>query len=84
MEGFLDALYAYAQETRITAYLDSREYHKITADLEKDWEVFRAALTAEQSQKLDALLLKERKAGYLEGEAAFCCALSIGVGLGRL
>lgn len=84
MEGFLRALYDYAQEQKIEDYLESWEYRRATYDLEADWTAFRATLTVEQDQRLDALLSRERSAGELEEEAAFCCGLSIGVGLGRL
>ena len=84
MEGFLDALYEYAQETRITSYLDRWKYQRATDALEEDWEAFRATLTEEQDKKLNALLMRENKVTYLEDRAVFSCALSIGVGLGRL
>lgn len=84
MEEILDILYAYAQETQIDAYLNTWEHLRLTYDLEEDWEAFRSMLTAEQDRRLDALLLKEKKAGQLEEKAAFCCVLSMGVSLGRL
>ena len=84
MEEILDILYAYAQETQIDAYLNTWEHLRLTYDLEEDWEAFRSVLTAEQDRRLDALLLKEKKAGQLEEKAAFCCVLSMGVSLGRL
>ena len=84
MEEILDILYAYAQETQIDAYLNTWEHLRLTYDLEEDWEAFRSVLTAEQDRRLDALLLKEKNAGQLEEKAAFCCALSMGVSLGRL
>ena len=84
MEEIRDILYAYAQETQLDAYLNTWEHLRLTYDLEEDWEAFRSMLTAEQDRRLDALLLKEKKAGQLEEKAAFCCALSMGVSLGRL
>ena len=84
MEGFLNALYEYAQEQGVAPYLETREYRRAVCDLEEDWEAFRAALTAEQDRSLAALLTRQRNVGNLEEEAAFCCGLSIGVGLGRL
>ncbi len=84
MKGFLEALYQYAQEERIGRYLESREYYRAVCDLEENWTAFRSGLTAEQGERLDALLGQERQVGYLTEEAAFCSALSIGVGLGRL
>ena len=84
MEGFLDALYEYAQEQGVAPYLETWEYRRATCDLEAAWETFRATLTAEQDRDLAALLGRERNAGYLEEEAVFCCGLSMGIGLGRL
>ena len=84
MEGFLNALYEYAQERGIAPYLETREYRRAVCDLEADWTVFRAKLTAEQDRDLAVLLSRERDAEELEEEAVFCCGLSIGVGLGRL
>lgn len=84
MEGFLDALYEYAQEQGIAPYLETWEYRRAAYDLEEDWTAFRSTLTAEQDQDLDALLTRERNAEYLEEEAVFRCGLSMGIGLGRL
>lgn len=84
MEGFLDVLYEYAQEQGIAPYLETREYRRATYDLEADWTSFRSTLTKEQGLGLESLLAREREARYLEEEAVFCCALSMGVELGRL
>lgn len=84
MEGFLDALYEYAQEQGMAPYLETREYRRATCDLEADWTAFRSTLTAEQDKGLASLLTRERNAGYLEEEAVFRCGLSMGIGLGRL
>lgn len=84
MEGFLRTLYEYAQEQRITPYLETWEYRRATYDLEADWTAFRSTLTAEQDRILDALLNRERNAACLEDQAIFSCGLSMGVGLGRL
>lgn len=84
MEGFLDALYEYAQEQGIAPYLETWEYRRATYDLEADWTAFRSTLTAEQGRDLAALLTRERTAEYLEEGAVFRCGLSMGVGLGRL
>ena len=84
MEGFLHALYEYAQDRCVMPYLETWEYRRATCDLEEAWTAFRSTLTAEQDRRLDALLLKEKKAGQLEEKAAFCCVLSMGVSLGRL
>lgn len=84
MEGFLHALYEYAQEKHVLSYLETWEYRRATCDLEADWTAFRSTLTAEQEQRLKALLDRERSAGELEGEAIFPCGLSIRVGLGQL
>lgn len=84
MEGFLDVLYEYVQEQGVASYLETREYRRATYDLETGWACFRSTLTAEQERDLAALLARERDAGYMEEEAVFCCALSMGVELGRL
>ena len=84
MEGFLDALYEYAQEQRIAPYLETWEYRRATYDLEAEWRAFRSTLTAEQDRDVTALLARERNAEELEKEAVFCCGLSMGIGLGRL
>ncbi len=84
MEGFLHALYEYAHDRCVMPYLETWEYRRTTYDLEEDWTVFCSTLTAEQTQSLNALLSRERKAACLEDKAIFCCGLSIGVGLGRL
>lgn len=84
MEGFLRALYEYAQDQRVTPYLETCEYRRATYDLEEDWTAFRSTLTAEQTRILDALLDRERNAACLEDQAIFSCGLSMGVGLGRL
>ncbi len=84
MEGFLRALYEYAQDQRVTPYLETWEYRRATCDLEEDWASFRSTLTAEQARILDTLLDRERNAACLEDQAIFSCGLSMGVGLGRL
>ena len=84
MEGFLDALYQYAQDQGVISYLETREYRRAVCDLEENWIAFRAGLTAEQGKRLDALLEQERKTGYLAEEATFTSGLSIGISLGRL
>lgn len=84
MEGFLRALYEYAQDQRVMSYLETWEYRRATYDLEEDWTAFRSTLTAEQARILDALLNRERNAACLEDQAIFSCGLSMGVGLGRL
>ena len=84
MEGYLRALFEYAQDTQGRVYLETWEYRRAVCDLEENWEAFRSGLTAEQGQALDALINQERKAGYLTEEAAFAGGLSIGVSLGRL
>ena len=84
MEGFLRALCEYAQDQRVTPYLETWEYRRATYDLEEDWTAFRSTLTAEQARILDALLNRERNAACLEDQAIFSCGLSMGVGLGRL
>nr|WP_325213135.1 hypothetical protein [uncultured Oscillibacter sp.] len=84
MEGYLKAPFKYAQEARVTTYLETLEYRRTVCDLEEKWEAFRSGLTAEQDQTLDALLEQERKVGYLEEGATFASGLSIGVSLGRL
>lgn len=84
MEGFLRALCEYAQDQRVTPYLETWEYRRATYDLEEDWTAFRSTLTAEQEQRLKALLDRERNAACLEDQAIFSCGLSMGVGLGRL
>lgn len=84
MEGFLRALYEYAQDQRVTTYLETWEYRRATCGLEEDWASFRSTLTAEQEQRLKALLDRERNAAYLEDQAVFSCGLSMGIGLGRL
>ena len=84
MEGFLHALYEYAQDRCVMPYLETWEYRRATCDLEADWTAFRSTLTAEQEQSLKALLDRERKVAYLEDQAIFSCGLSMGIGLGRL
>ena len=84
MEGFLHALYEYAQEKHVLSYLETWEYRRATYDLEEDWTAFRSTLTAEQARILDTLLDRERNAACLEDQAIFSCGLSMGVGLGRL
>ena len=84
VEGFLRALYDYAQDERVSAFLETREYQRAIYDLEENWISFRSGLTVEQGRMLDALLAREQKIGWLEEEAVFCCGLSFGVGLGRL
>ena len=84
MEGFLRALYEYAQDQCVTTYLETWEYRRATCDPEEDWTAFRSTLTAEQEQRLKALLNRERNAACLEDQAIFSCGLSMGVGLGRL
>ena len=84
MEGFLRAPCQYAQDQRVTSYPETWEYRRAAYDLEAGWTAFRSTLTAEQEQRLKALLDRERSAGELEGEAIFPCGLSIRVGLGQL
>ena len=50
MEGFLHALYEYAQDRCVMPYLETWEYRRATCDLEADWTAFRSTLTAEQER----------------------------------
>lgn len=84
MDGYLRALFDYAQEEGVAPCLESRNYRRAAYGLEEGWEAFRSALTAEQARRLDALLDRERSVGYLTEEAVFRCGLSAGVELGRL
>ena len=84
MKGFLWALYEYAQDQCGIPCLEARECHRATHGLEEGWASFRSTLTAEQEQRLKALLNRERNAACLEDQAIFSCGLSMGVGLGRL
>lgn len=84
MKDFINVLYCYAQENQVSRYLQTREYNQATQNLEEDWQSFRAALTAEQTQALDRLLSRESVAERLEDQASFAAGVSIGLNLGRL
>lgn len=84
MKGFLWALYEYAQDQCVMPCLEAGECRRATHGLEEGWASFRSTLTAEQEQRLKALLDRERNAACLEDQAVFSCGLSMGVGLGRL
>lgn len=84
METLLDALYRHAQENLVSRYLQTAEYRRAASTVETDWEQFRSTLTLEQGARLDALLAREKEVARLEDEAAFSCALSMGIALGRL
>ena len=84
MKGFLDALYSYTQENQVFHYLQTKEYWQMVSDMEDDWTAFRSTLTAEQKERMDALLAQKLKVTHLEDAASFCGALSIGITLGRL
>lgn len=84
MKAFLKALYLYVQENRVKDYLWTSEYLRAVRSLEKSKDDLRSALTEEQGEALKAFLSQSAEVNRLEEEAAFCCALSIGMELGRL
>ena len=84
MQSLLEVLYCHAQESLVFQYLQTAEYRRAVSDIEKDWEAFRSALTAEQGKRLNALLSRNEEIRQLEDEASFCSALSMGIALGRL
>lgn len=84
MRSFIDALFLYAQENRISHYLQTLEYRHAIHGLEDGWDAFRSTLTAEQGAQLDALLSQESEAKHFEEEAVFSSGISIGLDLGRL
>ena len=47
MEGFLHALYEYAQEKHVPSYLETWEYRRATCDLEE--EIGRASCRERES-----------------------------------
>ena len=84
MEALLHALYFYAQENQVFRRLQTPEYRRAVSETEESWEAFRSTLTAEQKERLDALLSQNEEIAHLVDEASFCCALSMGIALGRL
>lgn len=84
METFLHALYQFAKENQVSRHLQTAEYRRAVAKIERGWETFRSTLTAEQGERLSALLSQEAEITRLEDEASFCSALSMGIALGRL
>ncbi len=84
METLIETLYVYAQENRVTRHLWTPGYSQEVTGIEEDWKAFKSTLTAEQGEKLDALLLRETKTDYLEDKATFLAGISIGLELGRL
>ncbi len=84
MNSLMNTLYFYAQEGQVSRYLQTAEYRQAVLYIEEDWEAFRSTLTAEQEKQLDGLLTRNARIAYLEDEASFCCALSMGIALGRL
>ena len=84
MHPFMDALYFYALEREAPRYLRMTEYRQMALHVEEEWEKFRLTLTAGQREKLETLISKKAELTLLEDEAAFSCALSMGITLGRL
>ena len=84
MHPLIEILYFYAQQAQVGRYLQTAEYRRAVSHIEEDWKAFRSTLTAEQGERLDALLTQEAKITHLEDEASFSCALSMGIELGRL
>ena len=84
MRSLIEDLYFHAQDNHVFRYLQTAEYRQIVSEMEEDWEAFRSTLTAEQGERLDALLAQKLEVAHLEDEASFCSALSIGITLGRL
>ena len=84
MRPLIEDLYLHAQENQVFRYLQTSEYRQAVSDIEEGWEAFRSTLTAEQGERLDALLAQKLEVTHLEDEASFCSALSIGITLGRL
>ena len=74
MEGFLDALYEYAQEQGIAPHLENREYRRAIHDLEADWTAFRSTLTEKQGQSLELLLVREKKSNIWKRKPSFSAA----------
>lgn len=84
MQTLAQTLYLYAQEHRVVNYLPTREYHRLTSDLERAWEDFREALTPDWERQLASLLERQYKTGCLEDQAVFLAGVSMGLELARL
>ncbi|WP_325200288.1 DUF6809 family protein [Oscillibacter sp.] len=84
MQSLIDALYFHAQENQVSRYLQTAEYRRAIFGMEEGWEAFRSTLTAEQGERLSALLAQKLEVMRLEDEAVFRSGLSIGLTLGRL
>ena len=84
MRTLVETLYNYAQEHRVVDRLQTREYRQVSSGLEADWEDFRTTLTAEQGRRLEALLVRQFKAGCLEDRASFLAGVSVGLELARI
>ncbi len=84
MRSLIETLYFYAQEHRVMDRLQTREYRQVSSGLEADWEDFRTTLTEDQERRLEALLVRQLKAGCLEDRASFLTGVSIGLELARI
>ena len=84
MRSLIETLYFYAQEHRVMDRLQTREYRQVSSGLEADWEDFRTTLTEDQERRLEALLVRQLKAGCLEDRASFLAGISIGLELARI
>lgn len=84
MRSLIETLYFYAQEHRVMDRLQTREYRQVSSGLEADWEDFRTTLTEDQERRLEALLVRQLKAGCLEDRASFLMGVSIGLELARI
>lgn len=84
MTDLMNALYIFAQERRVMAYLhDDREYHDAQRYVEKRLEQFRETLSPEQFSQLEILLDEQLTVFSAEADAYFQAGFSIAMELNR-
>ncbi|MGN0985345.1 MAG: hypothetical protein ACI4OU_02530 [Candidatus Enterenecus sp.] len=84
MTDLMQTLYCFAQENRITGYLEGdSEYHSACRCAEKRKQLLLAALTPEQAGWLDDLLGELQLSCWAETEAAFRAGFAMAMELSR-
>lgn len=84
MDILLNLLEQYVNEECLPGLLNTSGYYAAGMQLAQHWEAFRATLTKEQVETLEAVQDEEAIVRRMEDQAAFRAALSMGIQLSRL
>lgn len=80
----METLLQYAMDERLPAYLAGTGYNRRLLCMNQRERNLRAALDAEQTQRLEELLGAQFHLRCMEDDALFCLGVSIGLELSRV